>query len=66
MNLPSFFPSGVQVPGGILLVQHGEDDLRGDPPRLFSHIQVQGCLSFEDSGLDLDLNYQNDRGFLLS
>ena len=40
---PPLSLSGLQVPGGLLLVQHGEDDLRGDAPRLLSHLQVHRC-----------------------
>ena len=46
-NEPSLSPffSGLQVPGGLVLVQHGEDDLRGDAPRILAHIQVRHLFS---------------------
>ena len=41
LSLSPFFLSGLQVPGGLVLVQHGEDDLRGDAPRILTHIKVR-------------------------
>jgi hypothetical protein len=34
------FVSGLQIPSWVLLVQHGEDDLRGLTAGLRSHFQV--------------------------
>ncbi len=32
--------AGLQVPGGVVLLQHGEDDLRGHQSRLRAHRKV--------------------------
>ena len=32
---------GVQIPSGLLLLQHGEDDLQSDSPRLCTHVKVR-------------------------
>ncbi len=33
--------AGVQVPGRLLLLQHGEDDLRGHTPGICAHLKVR-------------------------
>ena len=37
---------GVQVPSRLLLLQHGEDDLRGLPAGLRAHLQVRLATTF--------------------